>query len=197
MIADFANREIVLASASPRRVDLLRQIGIEPIVFPVNVKEDEQLDSSNPGRLACANAELKARAAYEINPVPGSIIIGADTIVVQKGRLFGKPADEAEAAWMLSTLSGQPHDVYTGICLIDAASGKTVYGSRRTAVHFAKLSDQEIEQYVATGEPLDKAGAYGIQGIGGLLVEEIAGDYGAVVGLSLPLLKKLARMLFY
>jgi septum formation protein len=195
MIPFFSGREIVLASASPRRLELLRQIGLEPIVRPVEVAEQQRLDEGGPARLVRLNSRLKARTAAGSNPVEGAIIIGADTVVALNGQLFGKPANAAEATIMLRALSGRRHSVYTGVCLIDTASGKCVYGSNRTLVSFISLIEEEIESYVATGEPLDKAGAYGIQGLGGLFVDAIRGDYGTVVGLSLPLLARLAHNL--
>jgi septum formation protein len=195
MIPSFANKKIVLASASPRRLELLRQIGVEPIVRPVETAEEQRLKGRGPAHLVQANARMKARAAVVACHDSGSIIIGADTVVMLGGRLFGKPGDVATAAAMLRELSGQRHSVYTGVCLIDTDSGYSVCGSNRTLVRFAELSEEEIARYVASGEPLDKAGAYGIQGKGGLFVESISGDYGTVVGLSLPLLARLAREL--
>jgi septum formation protein len=192
MIPFLMNREIVLASASPRRLELLRQIGLEPILRPVVVAEEQLLKGGGPAQLVRTNARRKARAALSGGPPAGSMIIGADTVVILKGQLFGKPTNAAEAAAMLRALSGQRHSVYTGICLIDTASGHSACGSSRTAVRFAVLSEEDIARYVATGEPMDKAGAYGIQGAGGLFVESISGDYGTVVGLSLPLLARLA-----
>lgn len=193
MIPYFTNREIVLASASPRRLELLRQIGIEPRLCPVDIAEEASLDKHTPGQLVRLNARRKAAAAQVTGRAKGSIIIGADTVVVLDGQLFSKPQNAEEAAAMLRALSGQRHSVYTGMCLIDAATGKSAVGSRRTMVRFAILSEEQITAYVATGEPLDKAGAYGIQGAGGLFVESISGDYGTVVGLSLPLLARLTQ----
>jgi septum formation protein len=141
------------------------------------------------------NARLKAQMAAADNPVPGAIIIGADTVVVLEGKMFGKPGSAGEATSMLLELSGQQHNVYTGICLIDTVSGNNICDSNCTLVRFSVLSEEDIARYVATGEPLDKAGAYGIQGKGGLFVESISGDYGTVVGLSFPLLKRLAKNL--
>jgi septum formation protein len=195
MIPLLNNREIVLASASPRRLELLRQIGLEPLIHPVEIAEVQRLDKGGPARLVQLNAQLKARAAASGSPAKGSIIIGADTVVVLEGRLYGKPSNTTEAAAMLRVLSGKRHSVYTGICLIDMVCSKTICGSSRTMVSFSTISEEEIERYVATGEPLDKAGAYGIQGLGGLFVEAIRGDYGTVVGLSLPLLNRLAQRL--
>ena len=195
MIPYFANRKIVLASASPRRLELLRQINIEPLVHPVEIAEEQNLDGGGPARLVRLNARLKARAAAGCSPADDVIIIGADTVVVLNGRLFGKPANATQAAAMLRALSGKRHSVYTGVCLIDTAGSKSACGCSRALVSFAALNEEEIASYVATGEPLDKAGAYGIQGLGGLIVKAIRGDYSTVVGLSLPLLARLAQKL--
>lgn len=195
MIPSFNNREITLASASPRRLELLRQIGVEPRVCPVDIAEQSSLERCTPAELVRLNARRKAAKVYTLGFAKSSIIIGADTVVVLNGRLFGKPRDAAEATAMLQALCGQRHSVYTGICIIDAQTGQSAAGSRRTLVRFAALSGEQIAAYVAGGEPLDKAGAYGIQGAGGLFVEAIRGDYGTVVGLSLPLLAKLAQRL--
>jgi septum formation protein len=123
------------------------------------------------------------------------LIIGADTEVVLDGQILGKPADESDAERMLNRLSGRWHAVMTGVALVDIATKREVADFDKTLVKFAALSKAEIEWYVKTGEPLDKAGAYGIQGFGGLFVEEIAGNYYNVVGLPLPLVYRLARRL--
>jgi septum formation protein len=127
---------------------------------------------------------------------PG-LVIGADTVVVLDGRLLGKPVDEAGAEDILRQLSGRWHAVMTGVALYDVATRQEVADFDKTLVKFAQLTDREIEWYVKTGEPMDKAGAYGIQGLGGLFVEEIAGNYYNVVGLPLPLVYRLARRLGY
>lgn len=195
MIPFFDNRQIVLASASPRRLELLQQIGIEPLVAPSPITEESDLASFQPAALVELNASRKAQAATPT--FAQAIIIGADTVVIQDGRLFGKPADDAAATAMLHKLAGQWHTVYTGICLIDTANNQTCCGNRATQVRFAALTAEQISAYVASGEPRDKAGAYGIQGLGGLFVEQIRGDYGTVVGLSLPLLRELAENLAF
>ncbi|MCL1975745.1 MAG: Maf family nucleotide pyrophosphatase [Firmicutes bacterium] len=195
MIASFIDKKIVLASASPRRLELLQQIGVEPLVNPVEAVEDQRLKGRRPALLVQTNARRKARAAAASEQFPGSIIIGADTVVMLGRRLFGKPGNTEEAAAMLRALSGQQHSVYTGICLVDTDHSRSVCNSSRTLVRFSALSEKDIALYVATGEPLDKAGAYGIQGKGGLFVESLHGDYGTVMGLSLPLLVRLASEL--
>lgn len=190
----FADRHIVLASASPRRLEILRQIGIEPELHPVEVEEDNTLTTQRDEEaVVSANAALKAQAAAAA--YDDAIVIGADTIVSLDGVIFGKPVDRADAKRMLETLSGNTHKVYTGICLIDTKTHKTVGGASVCEVTFPKLKEREIEEYLDSGEPFDKAGAYGIQGRGALLVDRIEGDYYTVVGLSVPLLRRLEIIL--
>jgi septum formation protein len=124
-------------------------------------------------------------------------VIGADTIVVVDGRLLGKPEDDADAERMLRQLSGRWHAVMTGVALYDAGTKREVVDYDKTLVRFAQLTDREIEWYVESGEPMDKAGAYGIQGRGSIFVEEIAGNYHNVVGLPIPLVYRLAKRLGY
>ena len=192
------SRTIILASASPRRLDLLRQAGVEPRIFPVQVEEAGQLGGAgldSPEQLVMANARLKARAALSRLAGTDALILGADTLVYGRDRLLGKPWDPQEAREMLALLSGAQHSVFTGQCLIDAVSGAETAACSQTRVSFASLSRAEIAAYVASGEPLDKAGAYGMQGLGGLFVDSISGDYSTVVGLSLPLLYKMVKRL--
>ena len=190
----FADRHIVLASASPRRLEILWQIGIEPELHPVEVEEDNTLTTQRDEEaVVSANAALKAQAAAAA--YDDAIVIGADTIVSLDGVIFGKPVDRADAKRMLQTLSGNTHKVYTGICLIDTKTHKTVGGASVCEVTFPKLKEREIEEYLDSGEPFDKAGAYGIQGRGALLVDRIEGDYYTVVGLSVPLLRRLEIIL--
>ena len=190
----FANRQVVLASASPRRLAILRQIGIEPQLHPVEIAEDNTLTTRRDEEaLVSENAARKAQAAAP--EYADAIVIGADTIVAYEGVIYGKPVDRADAKRMLQTLSGNTHKVYTGICLIDTKTGKTVDGSSVCEVTFPKLKEREIEEYLDSGEPFDKAGAYGIQGRGALLVDHIEGDYYTVVGLSVSLLRRLEIIL--
>lgn len=193
MIPNFTQRELVLASASPRRLELLRQIGLEPLVRVQPAEETQDLAAYGPRALVELNARRKAEAARDV--LADSIVIAADTVVICAEQLFGKPRDAAQAARMLARLSGGWHCVYTGLCLLDTANATLLCGSRATEVRFAPLTQEQIAAYVESGEPLDKAGAYGIQGLGGLFVEEIRGDYSTVVGLSLPLLRELAAQL--
>ena len=195
MIPFLTKQPLILASASPRRLELLRQIGLNAQVAPANITEIESLAEFSPAQLAAENAQHKALAVLANLEPTNAVILAADTVVVKDGQSLGKPANAAEAAIMLRQLAGSSHFVYTGICLIDVASGKLVCDTSCTEVTFCPLSEEQIAAYIATGEPFDKAGAYGIQGIGGLFGERINGDYGTVMGLSLPLLRRLAARL--
>jgi len=177
----------ILASASPRRRELLALAGIPFEVYVPNV--DERFDPAwTAAQAARALAELKAAATAQ--NFPGACIIAADTVVETGGILLGKPEDAAGAARMLRLLSGREHRVVTGVCL-RLGQARRVF-SQETLVRFYQLGEDEIEAYVRTGEPMDKAGAYGIQGRGALLVEGIMGDYYNVVGLPVA---RLAREL--
>lgn len=183
--------ELVLASASPRRQELLRQIGLTFRVCPADIDEAALAAGPDPAAVAAATAQAKAEAVAAANNRE-AVVLGADTVVALGRELFGKPADAAEAVSMLRRLAGQTHTVYTGVCLVQAATGKRAVAAEATRVTMRTLTDKEIRAYVASGEPLDKAGAYGIQGLGAVLVERIEGCYFNVVGLPLP---RLCRML--
>ena len=179
---------IVLASASPRRKELMEQFcGKDLVIFPAN-GEEVVPDNVGPGETVEALARGKAREVAARLRAKGAgnredIVIGADTIVWHEGRIFGKPHSREEAAAMLRSLSGCTHEVYTGVSLI--------YGDRelteheKTAVTFRVMTEKEILDYIATGEPMDKAGAYGAQGLGALFVSSIEGDFFNVMGLPL------------
>lgn len=169
---------LVLASSSPRRRQLLEMLGLTLIVSPAHVQE-VPLPREAPSAYARRLARDKARA------VPGSLVLGADTIVVIDGELLEKPADAEDALQMLRRLQGHWHEVITSVCLI--ADGDVHEAQDVTRVQFRSLSDDALRAYVATGEPLDKAGAYGIQGYGAALVERIEGDFFGVMGLPLRL----------
>lgn len=166
-------------------------MGLDFAVVPSDVDETLDVDGA-PGPQVESLALRKARSVA--GRMGSGLIIGADTIVVLGGRILGKPADAREAAAMLRELEGTSHEVYTGVAVVDAGSGRAVVGHERTVVRFRPLTEAEISAYVATGEPLDKAGAYGIQGIGALLVAGIEGCYTNVVGLPLGRLSELLRM---
>jgi len=180
---------LILASASPRRSEILKSAGLDFIVRASDIDEifDESLP---PGEAAARLAEQKARA---VSCVDADTVIGADTVVVLGGTVLGKPRDEQNAAEMLRLLSGKTHAVYTGVCLLHGGAARTFY--EPTDVVFYPLPEGEILDYVATGEPMDKAGAYGIQGKGARLVREIHGDYLNVVGLPLARLLRELRSL--
>lgn len=179
---------VVLASASPRRRQLLNLIGIEHEVRPANIDESMRTREA-PRRHAERLAREKATAIATRDP--DLITIGADTVVVINRKVLGKPKDKAEAAHMLSQLSGREHTVITAVAV---ARGKKLRSSiEEVRVKFRRLREDEIEAYVATGEPMDKAGAYGIQGYGATIVECIDGDYFAVMGLPLVRLTVLLR----
>ena len=179
---------VVLASSSPRRRELLNLIGVSHEVRPANIDESMRTREA-PRRHAERLAREKATAIATRDP--DLITIGADTVVVINRKVLGKPKDRAEAMDMLSQLSGREHTVITAIAV---ARGKKLRSSiEEVRVKFRRLRDEEIEAYVATGEPMDKAGAYGIQGYGATIVERIEGDYFAVMGLSLVRLISLMR----
>ncbi|WP_297200763.1 Maf family protein [uncultured Flavonifractor sp.] len=172
--------ELILASKSPRRRALLEQMGVRSFRV-VTPDIDEHMDRDlPPAELVRQISEEKARAvAAQVGP--DAIVIAADTVVALDGAVLGKPADQEEAFRMLSILSGCRHQVYTGLTVL---RGEQVYSVwEETAVTFRSLTGEEIEAYIATGEPMDKAGAYGIQGYGALLIEGISGDYYNVMGL--------------
>jgi septum formation protein len=182
---------LILASASPRRSELLRNAGIPFTVEPAHVPE-QALGGEQPLVYARRLARDKVRAIFARHP--DNVVLGADTIVIADGHLLEKPHDAEDAVRMLHLLSGRSHEVVTGVCLL--APGFESTEVEITEVQFSALADAEIAAYVATGEPMDKAGAYAIQGIASRWVERIDGCYFNVVGLPVPrvyrMLKKLA-----
>ncbi len=184
--------KLILASASPRRADLLNQVGITYEVVKPELLEEPDL-GKRPCEIALILAEAKARFVAE--KLGRGVILAADTLVVCRGDLMGKPVDEEDARHMLRLLSGSRHEVITGMVLLDAASGLLEKEYAKTTVWMKKLSEDEINDYVKGGEPLDKAGAYGIQGKAALFVEKIEGCYFNVVGLPLNLLYHMMQKL--
>jgi septum formation protein len=177
---------VVLASSSPRRRELLTLIGIPHTVAPADIDEtvyDGELPHAHAERLAREKAIAIARRE------PEAVVIGADTIVVVDGDILGKPRDEDAATMMLRRLSGRAHVVLTAVAVARAET--VVSGVESVDVRFRPLSDEEIARYIATREPMDKAGAYGIQGFGATIVERIDGDYFAVMGLALGRMVRL------
>ncbi len=182
-------QEIILASASPRRISLLRSLGVSFRVVPSQIEEDMNPSLPAP-ELALRQAGQKARAVA--CKYPEAIVLGADTVVCCEGEILGKPRDYQEALRMLRLLSGRSHEVSTGLALIQESTGRMREEVVTTKVFFRVLSEKEIQGYLATGESFDKAGGYGIQGYGALLIEKIEGCYFNVVGLPLA---KLGVML--
>ncbi|MBE0465935.1 MAG: septum formation inhibitor Maf [Candidatus Desulforudis sp.] len=182
---------VILASASPRRQEMLRSLGLK---FDIIVeKVDEEFPGRNPSAMVEALAERKARAVAET--VGEGIVIGADTVVFQRGVVLGKPTGPVQAAEMLTALQGDTHEVYSGVALVRADDLHTVLDHECTRVHFYPLTDAQIAWYVESGEPFDKAGSYAIQGRGGLFIRGIEGCYFNVVGLPVPKLMRLFRRL--
>ncbi|MBR5336813.1 MAG: septum formation inhibitor Maf [Lachnospiraceae bacterium] len=184
--------KVILASGSPRRKELMEKAGLEFEVIPAECEEvidpaltAEETVMSLASRKASWVAENEKDKRRD-----KTIVIGADTVVVLDGKILGKPKDKADAFSMLRALSGREHEVYTGVALISPDGKINETFSECTKVKFRSLSDQEIEEYIATDEPNDKAGAYGIQGLGRRLVEETIGDYNNVVGLPVEALMK-------
>ncbi len=178
--------QLYLASRSPRRRELLQTIGLEPLVMPTDVDERRgpgETASSQVRRLAQAKGR---RAASRLQPSDAAgVILAADTIVLIDGECLGKPADPGEARSMLQRLSGRAHEVLTGVFLTRTDDGRSTCGVECTRVYFRPYDERAVLAYVATGEPLDKAGSYGIQGCGSVLCERIEGSWSNVVGLPL------------
>ena len=184
--------DIILASQSPRRRELLERMGVGDFRI-VTPDIDEHMDRDLPPQELVGRISLEKALAVQAQEGNTPIIIAADTVVALDGAVLGKPADELEAFKMLSTLSGCRHQVYTGMTVLRGEEKHTI--SEETTVTFRELSSEEIHRYIATGEPMDKAGAYGIQGYGALLVEGIQGDYYNVMGLPVCRLGLLLRQL--
>jgi septum formation protein len=182
---------LILASASPRRQALLRNAGLDVVVRPSSVEEVVQPGES-PEDFARRAATDKALAVAAAAP-PDALVLGADTVVVAGDEILGKPADAADAARMLRTLSGATHRVITGVCLVSAPDRIEAVRAETTRVTFRQLDGREIADYVASGEPFDKAGAYGIQGLASKFVTGIEGCYFNVVGLPVALVYDMLK----
>lgn len=190
------NKKIILASASPRRRELLTQIGLD---FDVVVSEtEEKITSTEPAKVVEELSAQKAEAVWgwmhlqtdadsleKIAATQDYIVIGADTVVACDGKILGKPGTVENAVAMLRMLQGREHEVYTGVTILSSKNGeqRKLTFHERTVVHFSPMSEEEIREYVATGDPMDKAGAYGIQGFCARYISGIEGDYNNVVGL--------------
>lgn len=179
---------LVLASASPARLRTLRAAGVEPEVVVSGVDEDD-VTAPTPAELALELAGRKARAVAE--RLGDALVLGCDSVLELDGTAYGKPASAAQAVDRWRRMRGRTGVLHTGHCLIDAGSGRTAPAVASTLVRFAAVTDAEIAAYVATGEPLQVAGAFTVDGLGGPFVEGVEGDHHNVVGLSLPLLRRL------
>lgn len=176
---------LILASGSPRRKEILDTMGLE---FSVDVSDADESFAGTPEEMVLELSRRKAQAVASRHS--GAMILAADTLVFGD-EVLGKPHSAEEARRMLARLSGRWHSVYTGVTMIDTRSGKTLSRADVTRVHFVALTAQDIDAYVATGEPLDKAGAYGIQGRGGMFIDRIEGSYSNVVGLPMALVRSM------
>ena len=175
-------KKIILASASPRRKELLEKIGLKFDVEPSDY-EEKISPGIEPHKLAKSLSLEKARLVAE--NYENALVIAADTFIVIEGEILGKPVTETEARRMLETINGRQHSVITGFTIMDTGNSKAISRSVETKVYIRKLTSKEIDSYVESKEPLDKAGAYAIQGLGSVIVEKIEGDYFNVIGLPL------------
>ncbi len=187
------NKRIILASNSPRRRELLEMIGLKFDIIADNTPEPMNCDKA-PDEIVCELAEFKGNnVSKKLESAEGAIIIAADTVVAVDNEILGKPSDTQDAMNMLLKLSGKMHCVYTGVYVLDTDTDKRISFYEKTEVFFKKLDIDEINDYINTREPLDKAGAYGIQNLGSLFVEKINGDYFNVVGLPLSRLGRVLK----
>ena len=177
---NLAQPELVLASASPRRLDIMSLLGLVPRVLVSNIKETA---NGTADQVVLENAKNKANDVRE-SCDKNSLVIGADTVVRRLDKILGKPGDVNEAFEYLSFLSGEMHEVYSAIAILDNRNGKIAAGFSKTEVYFRRLSENDIKNYIKYADPYDKAGAYGIQDMGTLLVDKIEGNYGTVVGFN-------------
>lgn len=179
---------LILASASPRRKEILTTMGLE---YTIDVSQVDEHATGAPNRMVIELSGRKADAVAERHR--DALVLAADTLVYGAEQVLGKPSSADDAFRMLSALSGAWHEVYTGLTLINTKTGKRLQRVDCTRVHFMPLSVEEIRAYIATGEPLDKAGAYGIQGMAGMFIDRIEGSYSNVVGLPMALLYDMIR----
>lgn len=181
----------VLASASPRRKEILRRLGVKFCVNPGSIPEPARNPGETPSTYVVRVARMKAREAAKRNR--SGLVVGADTVVVLRDSILGKPSNRVEARRMLKRLSGRWHEVLSGICLLDCKLKRTRAACSRSRVHFRRLLPAEIEWYLKTGEYRDKAGAYGVQGYASLFIDKIEGCYFNIVGFPVPAFEKLCR----
>ncbi|MGW7319864.1 nucleoside triphosphate pyrophosphatase [Streptomyces sp. NPDC054865] len=183
-------RTLVLASASPARLNLLRQAGLAPHVIVSGFDEDT-LDHDEPAGLALALAEAKAAVVAALPEAAGALVIGCDSVLELDGEALGKPADATEATARWKSMRGRSGVLRTGHCVVDTATGRQVSATASTTVRFGEPTDAEVAAYVASGEPLHVAGAFTLDGLSAPFIDGIDGDPGNVIGLSLPLLRSL------
>ncbi|MFI8102489.1 Maf family protein [Streptomyces sp. NPDC086023] len=183
-------RRLVLASASPARLNLLQQAGLAPHVIVSGVDEDA-LSADTPSELALVLAEAKAAVVAGLPEAGGSLVVGCDSVLELDGEALGKPDDAADATARWTSMRGRTGVLRTGHCVIDTATGRQVSATASTTVRFGEPTDAEIAAYVASGEPLHVAGAFTLDGRSAPFIERIEGDHGNVIGLSLPLLRSL------
>jgi septum formation protein len=188
-LADLLDKKrLILASSSPRRAEILTR---EKVRFEIKILDSykEENVSSDPVTHVLESSKRKAQSVAD--ELEDGIILGADTIVVLDGEILGKPQNKENAFFILKKLSGRTHDVYTGVTLINKSTGKTISNYDVTKVKFNQLNEQKIADYITTGEPMDKAGAYGIQGMGSFLVDHIEGSLDNVIGLPTERLQEM------
>jgi nucleoside triphosphate pyrophosphatase len=189
---------LILASNSPRRAEILSNAGFAFEMCSMNIDESPRPRESGQAHvLRLATAKAQAAARHIQRQRRAAIVVGADTVVLARGKIFGKPRDANDARRMLRLLSGRMHQVLTGVSIVRLSGGKELHHVESTRVHFVKLLSDDIETYIATGEPFDKAGAYGIQGIGGRFVDRLDGCYFNVMGLPLSRVSSMLRGLGY
>lgn len=184
------NRRVVLASQSPARLATLRSAGLDPEVVVSGVDESV-LTTPDPEELSVELARLKAQAVAGRDGMADALVIGCDSVLEIDGAVHGKPADAQEARQRWRRMRGRSGVLHTGHCLVDTADGREIARSADTVVHFAEPSDEEVDAYVTTGEPLQVAGAFTIDGLGGAFVRGLEGDPHTVVGIGLPLLREM------
>lgn len=186
-------REFILTSKSPRRKTILEDHGYEFRIFPIEISEILNKNLNLPDQISdCAKQKVEAALKDPKLPKSGSfLLLAADTLVIHNGEPLGKPKNEQDAFLILNQLSGQVHEVITGFCLFDLTTKRFILGHETTEVRFKKLNDKQINDYIASGEPMDKAGAYGIQGLGGDFVESYTGSLLNVIGLPMEKIEKV------
>jgi septum formation protein len=193
LLPEKIQKQIVLASSSPRRIDILRSLGFEFAVQAAQIEEKDQATASDPYMLPLELARLKAEDVAR--NLPDSLVVGADTVVILNGNVLNKPKDDREADQFLHRLSGNVHTVVTGIAIRQISKDIAISDKEETRVRFRELNETEIASYIASGEGRDKAGSYGVQGMGACLVRSIEGCYFNVVGLPVALLFELLTRL--